>query len=131
MDQRELYKTYLRDHYQHPRNYGTLTNPDITSGLVSPSCGDSISIYAYVMDDRVHDIRFTGEGSVLSQATASLLTEHVIGMQLSDILAMGESDIKTLIGLDLGPNRLRTAMIPLHALQKGVTHYVESRSNNS
>jgi len=65
----------LLDHYQNPRNFGHLENPDIVHEEGNPSCGDQIRIEIKLEDNKIADIKFTGKGCTISQASASILTE--------------------------------------------------------
>ena len=121
-----LYRELLMDHYRHPRNQGRLTDPDFTSGEYNPSCGDSVSFDGIVKDDVLAKVAFTGKGCVISLAAASLLSEHCKNMALDTILAMDKKEILKLIGMFLGPIRLKCALLPLHALQGGIRKYKET-----
>jgi nitrogen fixation protein NifU and related proteins len=118
-----LYKEELMDHYRHPRNYGTLDNPHITGQMVNSACGDSVSFQAYIQDNNIAELKFQASGCVISQATASLLTERCKGHTLAAIKNMTKDDITALVGIALGPTRLRCALLPLEALQTGITNY--------
>ncbi len=119
----DLFQEILLDHYKNPRNAGTLENPDFSCGEANPSCGDSIEIQGHIDDGILADIRFTGQGCVLNQATASMLTEKVKGKSLDEILALDSAFIENLVGNKLGPNRMRCAQLPLQALQNGIKGY--------
>ena len=121
-----IYKDQLLDHYHNPRNYGSIEDPNFSAEIISPSCGDSIHISGTVESGVITDIAFHGEGSILSQATASLLTEQVKGMSIGHVQQLDESYIKDLVGIEIGPNRMQTAALPLHVLHKGIAEYVGS-----
>lgn len=70
-----LYQQELLDHYRHPRNNGVLENAQIATQTFNPSCGDQISLQVIIENDILKAIRFQGKGCVISQASASLLTE--------------------------------------------------------
>lgn len=127
----DLFQEALLDHYKNPRNNGTLESPDFSCGEANPSCGDSILMQGHIEDDTLTDIRFTGQGCVLNQATASMLTEEVIGKSLDEILALNTAYIENLVGSKLGPNRLRCALLPLQALQNGIKTYKEKKEQSS
>ncbi len=120
-----LYHAQLMDHYKNPRNYGTLDTYNFQINQLHPSCGDAIGIQGLVQDSTLVDIGFTGKGCVISQATASLLTEKIKGMPLSSVLALNGNDIKQLIGIDLGPLRLQCALLSLYAIKMGIAQYKE------
>ena len=76
----DLYRENILDHYQNPRNYGTLDHPDITYQDDNPLCGDVIRIDLKLdQDDRISEVAFSGEGCAISQASASMLTEEILG----------------------------------------------------
>ena len=74
-----FYKEVVLDHYQRPRNRGELENADIEEHLNNPLCGDEVTVYAKLRDGKVANIRFTGRGCSISQASASMLTERLSG----------------------------------------------------
>ena len=108
------------DHYRHPRNHGNLDKPDFSSGQFNPSCGDRIALEGTLDDNIVRRLAFTGTGCVISQATASLLTEWSINKSVDEIQKINKDDIQILIGMALGPVRLKCALLPLVALQEGL-----------
>lgn len=124
-----LYRERLMDHYRHPRNKGRLENPDFTSGQFNPSCGDSITLDARVQDGTIKEISFEGKGCVISQATASLLTELAKGKTLVELLHLDETAMLELVGMQLGPTRLKCALLPLEALQEGIKNYQKKGSD--
>ena len=118
-----LYKDILLDHYRNPRNKGTLEKPDFASGDYNPSCGDGVSMQGIVENGAIKEVMFQGSGCVISQATASLLTQAVVGKAIDDVLAFSNEDIQKMIGMQLGPVRLKCALLPLYVLQKGLQEY--------
>lgn len=119
----KLYQEELMEHFKNPKNKGRLTDPDATSGETNPSCGDSITVDCKIKDGVVEELGFEGKGCVISQASASLLTEFCIGKTVEAILKLTNQDIMPLIGIKLGPNRLRCALLSLCALQNGLKKY--------
>ena len=118
-----LYREKLMEHYRHPRNHGRLHEPDFTSGEYNPSCGDSITFDGRIADGFLTEVSFVGKGCVISQAAASMLTELSKAKKLDAILAMNKVTMLKLIGMDLGPTRLKCALLPLEALQTGIKNY--------
>jgi nitrogen fixation NifU-like protein len=121
-----LYKQELIDHYRNPRHYGTIDNPTFVSELANPSCGDSVIFTGIIADRHIKDLAFTGTGCVISLAAASLLTEYCMGTPVDMIAHLKAHDIKRLVGLDLGPVRLRCALLALQALQYGIVNSKQS-----
>jgi nitrogen fixation NifU-like protein len=119
----DIYKEELTDHYRNPRNKGSLSAPDFSSQLHNPSCGDSCSWQGCISQGRVTALAFDGKGCVISQATASKLSVILVGKTVQECMALDGSFIRNLIGLELGPTRLRCALLPLQALQQGIARY--------
>ena len=117
----DIYQDIILDHYQHPRNWGTLDDADATT-LNNPSCGDSISLSVRLHESCVVDIAFTGKGCAISQASASMLTEYIKGNSKENILAMSQNDVLRLLGIKLSPARLKCALLPLETLKKLLIH---------
>lgn len=118
-----LYQEILLDHFKHPRHKGVLANADFSSGQHNPSCGDMVSMQGIVRDGHLAEVAFDGKGCVISMATASLLCEAALGQKLETITAYDVDFVLNLIGMQLGPNRLQCALLPLQALQSGVLAY--------
>ena len=109
-----LYSEKLLDHFRHPRNYGALTEPDVSYESFNPLCGDRIRVEVKLKDQVVTDARFRGDGCAISIAAASMLTELILNTnpyQISEeqLVAALESDIK--------PARIQCALLPLEALR--------------
>ena len=72
----DFYRDYILDHYRSPRNFGHLYKPDAQAEDINPLCGDAIRMELDLADDgTVRDVRFSGRGCAISQASASMLTE--------------------------------------------------------
>jgi nitrogen fixation NifU-like protein len=115
----DLYRDNIIDHYQNPRNYGTLDHPDISYEDSNPVCGDEIRMDLKVQDGRVVDARFQGHGCSISQASASMLTEDIIGKTLDEVKQIDKQYILDLLGIPLGPVRLKCALLSLKVLKAG------------
>lgn len=121
-----LSRQRLLEHSSSPLNFGKFDPADFSSGQHNPSCGDSVALTGIVRAGRLEDIRFEGKGCILSVAMASMLTEHVKGMSLEDVLKLNEEIVEQLLGLTLGPNRLQCGMLSVTALQTGIKDYKKS-----
>jgi nitrogen fixation protein NifU and related proteins len=118
-----LYQEELMDHYRYPRNHGQLPHPDFTSGQFNPSCGDKVAIQGCIEGQKLTQLAFEGAGCVISLATASMLTEQVKDKSLEDINKLDKDFILGMIGMSLGPTRLKCALLPLEALKTGIKNY--------
>ncbi len=117
MDQ--LYRELILDHYQNPHNHGTIENPDISFEDSNPLCGDKIRIDIKVRDGIVEDIKFTGKGCAISQASASMLTDEIKGKPLEEIKHLDKQAVFDLIGIPLSPTRVKCALLPLKVVKGG------------
>lgn len=116
----DLYRETILEHYRHPRHRGTLEHPDHTYEDANPLCGDRIRMDVNVRDGRVAEVLFSGQGCAISQAAASMLCEYVVGKPLDDVKAVGRADVLDMLGVELGPVRLKCAMLALKTLKAGL-----------
>jgi nitrogen fixation NifU-like protein len=132
---RELYTQVIMDHYQHPRNRGALEDADLEEHLLNPLCGDEVTVYAAFDGERVADVKFYGRGCSISQASASMMTERLVGKsreeaeaEISHFKAMmvGEEefpeteDLAALKGVIQYPSRIKCATLAWTAFQRGL-----------
>lgn len=85
---RELYQELILDHCKHPRNYGRLPNPDRCATGHNPLCGDKLVLTLSIEDDVVKEARFEGEGCAISTASASLMSELIVGKTTDEVNAL-------------------------------------------
>ena len=117
----DLYREVIIDHYKNPQYRGKLEPHDISFEDDNPLCGDHIRIDLRVDENnRVSEARFDGHGCAISQASADLLTESIIGKPLEEIKILNKQDILDLLGIELGPVRLKCALLSLKVLKAGV-----------
>jgi len=116
----DLYREYILDHYQNPRNYGEMEDPDISHEEYNPLCGDRLVFQLKLNNDRVVDVKFYGEGCAISQASASMLTEVVAGKSVEELKAITKDDILEMLGIPIGPVRMKCALLSLKALKAGI-----------
>lgn len=117
----DLYREQIIDRYKRPRSRGTLDPHDYSYEDDNPLCGDRIRIDVRVDDEqRVSAAAFSGQGCAISQASADLLTEAVVGKTLDEVKSMSKDDILDLLGIELGPVRLKCALLSLKVLKAGV-----------
>lgn len=119
----KFYKDFLMDHYKNPRNRGEIEHPDFETAQYNPSCGDSISIQGSIKNGVLTSLAFVGKGCVISQAVASVLTEFCIGKTIDEVLLLERGDLSKIIGMDLGPIRIKCALLSLVALKDGILEY--------
>ncbi|MER3404712.1 MAG: SUF system NifU family Fe-S cluster assembly protein [Chloroflexota bacterium] len=115
-----LYRDYILDHYRNPRNYGTLEDPDLSYEDDNPLCGDRVRMDFKIRDGRIAQVRFSGKGCAISQASASMLTEMVEGKTLDEVKQIGKEDVLENLGIPISPARLKCALLALKVLKAGV-----------
>lgn len=117
----DLYREVILDHYKNPRHHGKLDPHDFSYEDENPLCGDELRIDVRLDEtgQRVADVAFSGRGCAISQASASLLTEHIEGKTLDEVKALTKDDILDLLGIELGPVRLKCALLSLKVLKAG------------
>lgn len=122
-----LYHQELIDHYRYPKHRGTLVAPDFCSESYNPSCGDRISWQGHIAQSVITAIAFEGAGCVISQATASMLAQLSLGKSLDNVSEFTKETMLVLVGIELGPTRLKCALLPLETLQAGIAAYVKDK----
>lgn len=117
----DLYRDVIIDRYRNPQFQGKLDPHDYSYNDDNPVCGDHIRIDLRVdAEDVVSEALFSGEGCSISQASADMLVEKVVGMPLDAVRALGKEDVLELLGIELGPVRLKCALLSLKVLKGGV-----------
>ncbi|WP_268928588.1 Fe-S cluster assembly sulfur transfer protein SufU [Microaerobacter geothermalis] len=135
----DLYRRVIMDHYQKPRNRGTIEDGAVTVNLNNPTCGDRIQLQMRIEDEKIAEAKFVGEGCSISMASASMMTEAVRGLSLDDAMKMAElfslmmqgkdidpesygldiGDIEALQGVSKFPARIKCATLAWKAMEKG------------
>ena len=116
----DLYRQYILDHFREPRNYGAIEDADIHAADTNPLCGDRIAFDLKIQDGRVKEVRFSGRGCAISQASASMLTEKIEGASLEELQALTPQDVFDMLGVEIGPARQRCALLSLRVLHQGI-----------
>jgi nitrogen fixation NifU-like protein len=138
----DLYRRVIMDHYKNPRNRGTMNEESVTINLNNPTCGDRISLQLQVVEGKVADAKFSGEGCSISMSSASMMTEAVKGKTFDEALAMAEKfsalmkgdpvefdeyeELDALSGVNKFPARIKCATLAWNALRKGIEQQQES-----
>lgn len=118
-----IYSAIIDEHYQEPRNFGKIENPDEQIMETNPTCGDTIAMYVRINDGRVSDIKYVAKGCLISVAAASILSENVEGKRIEEIETMSKKDVLGNLGLELGPAREKCALLSYDALMKMIRDY--------
>jgi nitrogen fixation NifU-like protein len=137
---RELYQDVILDHSRHPRHFGKLEHATNTAQGYNPLCGDRVTIYLSVAKDgRIADVKFEGKGCAISQASASLMTDMIVGKTVAeadklmggflnlvkgeDVEGLSEDDRETLnvmAGVSAFPMRVKCATLAWHTMKSAL-----------
>ena len=115
----DLYREVILDHYKNPRGHGVIEDADAHADGVNPLCGDEVSIYVQFADDgeTVEEVKFSGRGCAISQASTSMLMEMVKGRTAQQIAELPKEELLEEIGIPLTPIRLKCALLGLGVLK--------------
>lgn len=113
----DFYKEYILDHYRNPRNFGHLEDANVTAEDLNPLCGDKIRVELKVDDGKIEDVRFSGKGCAISQASMSMLSESLRGRTLEDVAKMPKEEVLENVGIGISPARMKCAMLGLKVLK--------------
>lgn len=133
----ELYRDIILDHYRHPRHRGRLPAPTVTREGFNPLCGDEVTIDLMVKGGKVVDVAYNGSGCSISQASASMMAEAVLGKDLDEVFRIIESftammrgsgdvdpetlgDLEAMAGVRKFPVRVKCATLVWHVLDEAL-----------
>jgi nitrogen fixation NifU-like protein len=125
----DLYRQQIIDRYKHPQKRGVLDPHDISYEDDNPLCGDHLRIDLRVdPQGKITEAVFSGDGCAISQASADLLVESIVGKRLEDVRKINKDDIIEMLGIELSPIRLKCALLSLKVLKAGVYGIEEAKS---
>ena len=113
----ELYREQILEHYKRPHNWGELEDYDLEFEDFNPSCGDQLKVQLKVDDGVVTRIGFSGHGCAISQASASLVSDEVVGMSVDDLVKLDRQVILDLLGIEISATRIKCALLSLKVLR--------------
>ncbi len=115
----DFYHENILDHYKNPQNFGLLPNATYIRKEFNPTCGDQFTFSVHVNEQGVVDaVGFDGQGCAISTASASMLSEEIKGKPLTEVLKFNKDFVLALLHVDLGPARLKCALLPLQAITR-------------
>ena len=118
----DLYRENILQHYKRPLNWSPpnpeLDDPDLEADDLNPLCGDELRVQLKLDGDgRIAEVRFSGHGCAISQASASMTSDEIIGMPVEDLLRLDRSFVLDLLGIDISATRLKCALLSLKVLK--------------
>src|SRR4029078_8524794 len=109
----------ILQHYKNPNNWGELDDADLEADDLNPLCGDELKVQLKVdVEGKIEDVRFSGHGCAISQASASMTSDEIIGMPIEDLLKLDRSFVLDLLGIDISATRLKCALLSLTVLKR-------------
>lgn len=123
-----LYREEILDHYHSSPYRGHVERADLSAELDNPLCGDHIHLEVELGPDgqTIRTIRFDGSGCALSQAGASMLSEHMEGVSLAEARRFSSEAMLKLLGVHLTPTRIKCWLLGWRALQHAIPRHVKA-----
>ena len=135
-----LYREVILDHFREPHNQGELPDAQVTAQGTNPLCGDEMAFWVKLSGERIEQVKFSGKGCAISQATASMLTEQLKGKSVKDAQALIQTmrammqgrepdpnadlgDLESLAGVRKFPVRIKCAALSWNILEQGLQEY--------
>ncbi|HXW57920.1 MAG TPA: iron-sulfur cluster assembly scaffold protein [Solirubrobacteraceae bacterium] len=113
-----LYREEILEHYKRPHNWGEMEDPDLSFEDTNPLCGDELKVMLRVAPDRrIEGVRFSGHGCAISQASASMASDEIVGMPVDELLTLDRDFILDLLGIDISATRMKCALLSLKVLK--------------
>jgi nitrogen fixation NifU-like protein len=117
-----MYSEKVLDHFRNPRNVGEIEDADGVGSVGNPVCGDMMSIYIKVKDDKIDDIKFRTFGCGAAIATTSMTTELARGKTLDDAMEITRQDVADELG-GLPPVKMHCSNLAADALHEAIEDY--------
>jgi nitrogen fixation NifU-like protein len=117
----DLYRDFILDHYKRPRNFGELEQHDLDAHEFNPLCGDELGVQIRVDDGRIAELRFNGHGCAISQASASIASEELVGMPVEEAATLDADWLFELLGIDISATRRKCALLSLKVVRHAIT----------
>ena len=121
-----MYSEKVLDHFKNPRNVGEIEEADGVGTVGNPVCGDMMSIYIKVKDDRIDDVKFKTFGCGAAIATTSMTTELAKGKTLDEAMEITRQDVADELG-GLPPVKMHCSNLAADALHEAVKNYREKK----
>lgn len=120
----DLYSEIILDHFKNPKNKGRIAKPTKKAEELNAQCGDNLKIYLKISrgpDGKITEAKFDGEGCAISQASADMLTDKIIGLTTTQIKKLTPKDIYKLLGIKISPGRTKCALLSLETIKKAIS----------
>ena len=112
-----LYTEQIIDRYKNPRNFGDLKNFSSEAEDTNTFCGDVIKMQLKIDSRKIVDVKYSGHGCSISQASADLLTDFIKGKDLKEVRNLDKSQVLKILGIEVTAARLKCALLSLKVLK--------------
>ncbi len=112
-----IYAKNILDNYKNPRNFGVLKNADSSFKFSNSSCGDELEVFLKLKNNKLEKIKFQGHGCAVSIASASILSEVLIGKEPQEIFNMDLNSVQKILGIEISSRRHKCALISLKSIK--------------
>jgi len=119
----DIYREEILHLYKNPKHIGELENASAKSELKNPLCGDSITAYLTIENEKVKDVKFKSVGCMVSTVSADLLADFIIGKSVLEINKIAKDDMVKFFKGGLTSSRFLCANLALSALKKAYDNY--------
>ena len=135
----DLYRETILDHYHNPRNHGEIEHPTAQVEGVNPLCGDELTLYLTVKDDKIEDVKLTAKGCSINTASGSMMSELLLGKSVEEANKIVDlfkrmmldkkeevelpdelEDLEALRGVKKYPVRIKCALLPWNTMLEGL-----------
>src|SRR5438128_12309348 len=113
----DLYREPNLEQHKTPHHLGELPDADITQEGDNPLCGDVVTLYLKLDDGRLGDVRFRGRGCAISQASASMLTDLIVGKPLQELKTFPTKDLLEELGIKISTARMTCVTLSVNTLR--------------
>lgn len=118
----DLYLEHILDHYRHPRNKVALTGEHNVCSVANHGCGDKLSVLVKLgKSNTIESIVWDGTGCAISQASASILSDLLVGLSPADLAAWDKDKVEQVLGIELSPAREKCALLFVRAVSRGLS----------
>jgi nitrogen fixation NifU-like protein len=113
----DLYREQILEHYKRPHHWGEIEDADLEFEDTNPLCGDELKVQLKIRDGKVSDVAFSGHGCAISQASASMASDEVIGLPVEELVRLDKDFVLDLLGIDISATRMKCALLSLKVLK--------------
>lgn len=126
-----MYQENILDHYKSPHNFGKMENATVHHHEKNPLCGDELDMFLVIDENKkIVDIKVYPTGCAISVASASMLSDEIKGKDIDEIKTMTKEQILEMLGIPIGPVRLKCALLSLDTLKNSILIFEKYMGKN-